>query len=33
MNIKHYYEEFDDGHMNINYRYDISLPKVYSALL
>jgi enterochelin esterase-like enzyme len=32
MNIKHYYEEFDDGHMNINYRYDISLPKVYSVL-
>ena len=32
MNIKHYYEEFDDGHMNINYRYDISLPKIYSVL-
>ena len=32
MNIKHYYEEFNDGHMNISYRYDISLPKVYSAL-
>ena len=32
MNIKHYYEEFDDGHMNINYRYDISLPMVYSVL-
>jgi len=32
MGIKHHYEEFDDGHMNINYRYDISLPKIYSAL-
>jgi enterochelin esterase-like enzyme len=32
MNIKHFYEEFEDGHMNINYRYDVSLPKIYSAL-
>jgi hypothetical protein len=32
MNIKHFYEEFDDGHMNINYRNDISLPKIYTAL-
>ena len=32
MNIRHFYEEFDDGHMNINYRYDVSLPKIYSAL-
>jgi enterochelin esterase-like enzyme len=32
MNIKHFYEEFDDGHMNISYRYDVSLPKIYSAL-
>jgi hypothetical protein len=32
MNIKHFYEEFDDGHMNINYRNDISLPKIYRAL-
>ena len=32
MNIRHFYEEFDDGHMNISYRYDISLPKIYSAL-
>lgn len=31
-NIKHIYEEFDDGHMNISYRYDTSLPKVFSAL-
>lgn len=26
------YEEFDDGHMNIPYRYDVSLPKLVSAL-
>ena len=32
MNIRHFYEEFGDGHMNIGYRYDISLPKIYSAL-
>jgi hypothetical protein len=32
MNIKHFYEEFPDGHMNISYRYDISLPKIFSAL-
>jgi enterochelin esterase-like enzyme len=33
MRVRHFYEEFDDGHMNISYRYDISLPKIYSALL
>ena len=32
LRIVHYYEEFDDGHMNINYRYDVSLPKIYDAL-
>jgi enterochelin esterase-like enzyme len=32
MNITHYYEEFDDGHMHTSYRYDHSLPKIYSAL-
>ena len=32
MNIKHFYEEFNDGHMNISYRYDVSLPKIYLAL-
>jgi hypothetical protein len=31
-NIKHIYEEFDDGHMSISYRYDVSLPKIYSSL-
>jgi S-formylglutathione hydrolase FrmB len=32
MDIKHHYEEFDDGHSNISYRYDTSLPKIYSEL-
>jgi enterochelin esterase-like enzyme len=32
MKIIHYYEEFDDGHMNTSYRYDISFPKIYQAL-
>jgi hypothetical protein len=32
MRIRHFYEEFADGHMNISYRYDVSLPKIYSAL-
>jgi enterochelin esterase-like enzyme len=32
MNIKHFYEEFDGGHMHTNYRFDISLPKIYSSL-
>ena len=32
MGIRHYYEEFDDGHMNIQYRYDTSLPMIYKAL-
>ena len=27
-----HHEEFDDGHMNINYRYDISLPFLWNAL-
>ncbi len=30
--INHHYEEFDDGHMNITYRYDVSFPKLYEAL-
>jgi S-formylglutathione hydrolase FrmB len=32
MNIKHYYEEFNDGHAHTSYRYDKSLSKIYSAL-
>jgi enterochelin esterase family protein len=30
--IAHEHEEFDDGHMEIDYRYDISLPKLARAL-
>ena len=32
LGIPHEYEEFDDGHMNIGYRYDVSLPKMSRAL-
>lgn len=32
LGIRHHYEEFDDGHMNIQYRYDVSLPLIYRAL-
>jgi enterochelin esterase-like enzyme len=32
LGIKHHYEEFDDGHMNIQYRYDVSLPMISKAL-
>lgn len=30
--IAHEYQEFDDGHMGITYRYDVSLPKITAAL-
>lgn len=30
--IAHEYEEFDDGHMNVPYRYDTSLPRLAKAL-
>lgn len=30
--IPYEYEEFDDGHMNIPYRYNVSLPKLAHAL-
>jgi S-formylglutathione hydrolase FrmB len=32
LGIRHEYEEFDDGHMNVSYRYDVSLPKMARAL-
>ncbi|CAG0931271.1 Endo-1,4-beta-xylanase/feruloyl esterase [Thermoflexales bacterium] len=32
LEVPHEHEEFDDGHMNIQYRYDVSLPKLVSAL-
>ena len=30
--IAHTYEEFDDGHMNVPYRYDVSVPLLARAL-
>ena len=30
--VAHEYQEFDDGHMNVSYRYDVSLPKLGRAL-
>ncbi|HYS71917.1 MAG TPA: alpha/beta hydrolase-fold protein, partial [Thermoplasmata archaeon] len=30
--VKHVYEEFDDGHLNITFRYDTSLPALWRAL-
>jgi enterochelin esterase family protein len=32
LGIGHEYEEFDDGHRNISYRYDVSLPRMARAL-
>ena len=27
LGVPHEYEEFDDGHLNVQYRYEVSLPK------
>ncbi|HEY2955617.1 MAG TPA: alpha/beta hydrolase-fold protein [Candidatus Eisenbacteria bacterium] len=32
LGIAHEYEEFPDGHMNVAYRYDVSLPRLSRAL-
>jgi S-formylglutathione hydrolase FrmB len=32
LGVPHEYEEFDDGHMSVSYRYDVSLPKIVGAL-
>jgi hypothetical protein len=32
LGIAYEHEEFDDGHMDIDYRYDVSLPKLARAL-
>jgi S-formylglutathione hydrolase FrmB len=32
LGITHEREEFDDAHMNVSYRYDVSLPKLSRAL-
>jgi len=32
LGVPHEYEEFDDGHLNVQYRYAVSLPKIAGAL-
>lgn len=32
LGIRHEREEFDDGHMNVQYRYDVSLPRIAAAI-
>jgi enterochelin esterase family protein len=32
LGIPHVHEEFDDGHMSVTYRYDVSLPLLWRAL-
>jgi enterochelin esterase-like enzyme len=32
LGVPHEYEEFDDGHMGVSYRYAVSLPKIVQAL-
>ena len=32
LGIAHEHQEYDDGHMNVSYRYDVSLPKMAAAL-
>jgi enterochelin esterase family protein len=32
LRIAHEYQRYDDGHMNVGYRYEVSLPKVAAAL-
>ena len=32
LDIPHDYEEFEDGHMSVQYRYDVSLPRLARAL-
>ena len=32
LGVRHEVEEFDDGHMSVQYRYDVSLPRLAKAL-
>lgn len=32
LGVRHEVEEFDDGHMNVQYRYDVSVPRMARAL-
>jgi len=31
--VPHFYEEFDDGHMSVSYRLDVSIPQLVKALI
>lgn len=31
--VPHFYEEFDDGHMSVSYRFDVSIPKLAKSLI
>ncbi|MEE9269063.1 MAG: alpha/beta hydrolase-fold protein [Candidatus Krumholzibacteria bacterium] len=33
LGIRHHYEEFDDHHLSIDYRMDVSLPWLYSKIM
>ena len=33
LGVAHEFEEFPDGHMNVHYRYDVSLPRMGRALM
>ena len=32
LGIAHHHEEYPDGHMNVSYRYDVSLPRLTTIL-
>ena len=32
LGIEHERQEFDDGHMNVQYRYDVTLPRIATAI-
>ena len=32
LGIPHEHQEYDDGHMGVSYRYDVSLPRLARAL-
>ena len=32
LDVPHVYDEFEDGHMSVQYRYSVSLPKLLAAL-
>jgi hypothetical protein len=32
LGVAHVYEEFDDGHMDVSYRFDRALPRLWRAL-